>query len=223
MTPLARLSNVSKSYGSGARTVDVLRDVTLEIGAGEFVAITGPSGSGKSTLLHLLGCLDRASRGEVRFRGEDVAALDDERVSALRNAEIGFVFQSFHLIPRLTVVENVEVPLLYANVSLAEARERARRATGAVGLAAREAHRPTELSGGECQRAAIARAVVNEPVLLLADEPTGNLDAKTGAEVMEVFRGLNDAGTSVVVVTHNPAVAGFASRVLELRDGRLCG
>ena len=223
MTPLARLTEVSKSYGSGARTVEVLRDVTLEIEAGEFLAITGPSGSGTSTLLHLLGCLDRPSRGDVRFRDEDVAALDDGRVSALRNAEIGFVFQSFHLIPRLSVVENVEVPLLYANVSLGEARERARRATESVGLAAREEHRPAELSGGECQRVAIARAVVNEPALLLADEPTGNLDARTGAEVMEVFRGLNDAGTGIVVVTHNPAVAAFATRVLELRDGRLFG
>ncbi len=223
MTPLASLANVSKTYGAGVRSVRVLNDVSLDVAEGEFLAITGPSGAGKSTLLHLLGCLDRSTTGCVRFRGDDVAALDDVRVSALRNAEIGFVFQRFHLIPRLSVLENVEVPLLYSDASLAEARRRALRAVEAVGLAHRAGHRPSELSGGECQRAAIARAVVNEPALLLADEPTGNLDARTGAEVMEVFRGLHASGTSVVVVTHNPAVAAFATRVLELEDGRLDG
>jgi putative ABC transport system ATP-binding protein len=223
MTPLASLANVSKTYGAGMRSVRVLNDVSLDVAEGEFLAITGPSGAGKSTLLHLLGCLDRSTTGSVRFRGDDVAALDDVRVSALRNAEIGFVFQRFHLIPRLSVLENVEVPLLYTDASLAEARARALRAVESVGLAHRAGHRPSELSGGECQRAAIARAVVNEPALLLADEPTGNLDARTGAEVMEVFRGLHASGTSVVVVTHNPAVAAFATRVLELEDGRLDG
>lgn len=218
----AELSHIHKHYTMGAHRLEVLRDISLTIESGEFLAIMGPSGSGKSTLLHILGCLERPAAGEVRFDHRSLATLDDRALSQTRNTRIGFVFQAFHLIPRLTVVENVAVPLLYTRLSTAEARERAQRAVASVGLEDRRQHRPTELSGGERQRVAIARAVVNDPLLILADEPTGNLDAKTGHEIMQIFQRFHRQGKAVVVVTHNPDVAALADRRVILQDGRLC-
>ena len=200
-----------------------LDGVSLEVAAGEKLAIMGPSGSGKSTLLSILGCLDRPTAGEYRLFGESVSTLDDARLSRTRNRRIGFVFQSFHLIPQLTVAENVETPLLYGDVPEAEWRPRAMRFLERVGLAHRADHRPSELSGGEAQRAAIARALVTEPALLLADEPTGNLDSHTGEEVAALLDALHAEGRTVVLVTHNEALGRRAERVVRLRDGRVLG
>jgi putative ABC transport system ATP-binding protein len=201
--------------------VIALEDVTLTIEEGEAVAIMGPSGSGKSTLLSLLGCLDLPTRGEYRLDGKRVSNLADDELSRIRNECIGFVFQSFHLIPQLTVAENVETPLLYGGVAEDEARRRALRALDRVGLGPRAEHRPTELSGGEAQRAAVARALVTEPRLLLADEPTGNLDSATGEEVASLLESVHRDGRTVVVVTHNEVLARRARRVVRLRDGRI--
>ncbi len=198
-----------------------LRGVSFAVQPGEFVAVTGPSGSGKSTLLHLLGCLDQPSSGDVRIDGTSTRDLDDVQLSAVRNRSIGFVFQSFHLIPRLSVAENVAVPLLYRGISRREELVRAGRAAESVGLGHRLGHLPSELSGGERQRTAIARALVNDPALLLADEPTGNLDSATGREVMDILRGLNREGRTLVVVTHNPDVATYAGRAISIEDGRV--
>jgi putative ABC transport system ATP-binding protein len=208
-------------YPRGASEVVALADVSLEIREGEKLAIMGPSGSGKTTLLSILGCLDRPSRGEHVFEGRAVEALDDDSLSRLRNRAIGFVFQAFHLIPQLTVAENVETPLFYAGVEPSEWRPRALRALERVGLGSRADHRPTELSGGEAQRAAIARALVTTPRLLLADEPTGNLDSATGDEIASLLDEHNAAGGTVVLVTHNEALARRARRVVHLRDGRI--
>ena len=196
-----------------------LREVTLRVDDGDSVAVTGPSGSGKSTLLSILGCLDRPTEGDYRLDGMPVASLDDVELSRVRNRSIGFVFQSFHLIPQLTVVENVETPLLYAGIPAAEWRPRARRGLERVGLAHRESHRPSELSGGEAQRAAIARALVLEPRLVLADEPTGNLDTRTGDDIAALLFELNREGRTLVLVTHNDALAARAARQVRLRDG----
>jgi putative ABC transport system ATP-binding protein len=212
---------VGKTYARGSGEVTALADITLTIGDGEAVAIMGPSGSGKSTLLSLLGCLDRPTRGEYRLDGTLVSVMGDDALSRIRNRHIGFVFQSFHLIPQLTVAENVETPLLYAGVSEGEARRRALRALDRVGLTARADHRPTELSGGEAQRAAVARALVTEPRLVLADEPTGNLDSGTGEEVAALLEGVNRDGSTLVLVTHNEALARRVRRVVRLRDGRV--
>ena len=212
-----------KVYPRGATAVVALDGVTLRIPAGEKLAIMGPSGSGKSTLLSILGCLDRPTAGEYRLFGESVSTLDDVRLSRTRNRRIGFVFQSFHLIPQLTVAENVETPLLYGEVPEAEWRTRARRCLARVGLSHRADHRPSELSGGEAQRAAIARALVTEPALLLADEPTGNLDSHTGEEVASLLDALHAEGRTVVLVTHNEALGRRAERVVRLRDGRVEG
>jgi putative ABC transport system ATP-binding protein len=198
-----------------------LAGVSLEVGAGEKLAIMGPSGSGKTTLLSILGCLDRPTRGEYRFDGRRVEALDDDELSRLRNRSIGFVFQAFHLIPQLTVAENVETPLLYEGGALTEWRPRALAALEQVGLADRADHRPAELSGGEAQRAAIARALVTSPRVLLADEPTGNLDTRTGEEIANLLDELHGRGGTVVLVTHNEALARRAERVVRLRDGRI--
>jgi putative ABC transport system ATP-binding protein len=198
-----------------------LAGVSLEVREGEKLAIMGPSGSGKTTLLSILGCLDRPTRGEHLFDGRRVAALSDDELSRLRNRSIGFVFQAFHLIPQLTVAENVETPLLYEGAPPFEWRPRALAALERVGLAARADHRPTELSGGEAQRAAIARALVTEPRLLLADEPTGNLDSATGEEIARLLDELHARGRTVVIVTHNEALARRAQRVVRLRDGRV--
>jgi putative ABC transport system ATP-binding protein len=216
-----RLEGLSRTFDVGGEAVHALVDVHEEIASGEYLAIMGPSGSGKTTLLSILGCLDRPTRGEHLFAGRRVEGLGDDDLSRLRNRSIGFVFQSFHLIPQLTVAENVETPLLYEGASPAEWRPRALRALERVGLTARADHRPAELSGGEAQRAAIARALVTEPRLLLADEPTGNLDTATGEEIAALLDELHARGRTVVIVTHNEALARRAERVVRLRDGRV--
>ncbi len=205
----------------GSRSVTALDDVTLSVREGEAVAIMGPSGSGKSTLLALLGCLDRPSCGEYRLDGVLVSSLDDAALSRVRNRRIGFVFQAFHLIPQLTVVENVVTPLLYAGVDEEDGRRRALASLERVGLLGRAEHRPSELSGGEAQRAAIARALVTEPRLILADEPTGNLDSVTGEEIARLLETLHREGRTFVLVTHNDALAQRAERLVRLRDGRI--
>jgi putative ABC transport system ATP-binding protein len=219
--PLVRLRGASKVYRSGARTVAALQDVDLDVERGELLAVTGASGSGKSTLLSLLGCLDRPSSGEYRLAGRDVGALGDQEASRLRNATIGFVFQSFHLIPQLSVLENVATPLLYGDVPPELWQARAQTALERVGLQHRATHRPSELSGGEAQRAAIARALVADPRLILADEPTGNLDSATGDAIADLLLGFQREGRTLVIVTHNDALARRAQRVVRLRDGRL--
>ena len=219
--PLVALRAVHRVYPRGTTEVAALAGVSLDVRAGEKLAIMGPSGSGKTTLLSILGCLDRPTRGEHLFEGRHVESLGDDDLSRLRNRSIGFVFQSFHLIPQLTVAENVETPLLYAAVPPAEWRPRALRALERVSLAARADHRPSELSGGEAQRAAIARALVTEPRLLLADEPTGNLDTATGDEIARLLDELHARGATVVVVTHNESLARRAGRLVRLRDGRV--
>ena len=219
--PLVTLRDVVRVYPRGAREVVALAGVSLDIREGEKLAIMGPSGSGKTTLLSILGCLDRPTRGEHRFDGRRVEGLGDDELSRLRNRSIGFVFQSFHLIPQLTVAENVETPLLYEGALPAQWRPRALRALERVGLAERADHRPSELSGGEAQRAAIARALVTAPRLLLADEPTGNLDTATGREIAALLDELHAQGSTVVLVTHNEVLARGAERLVRLRDGRI--
>jgi putative ABC transport system ATP-binding protein len=213
-----RFDAVGKTY-LGRVAVEALREVDLRVDKGDFLAIMGPSGSGKSTLLHIMGCLDRPSHGRYLFRGRDVSSLPDRELARIRNREIGFVFQSFNLLPDETALENVALPLLYAGVG--DRRSRAREALERVGLADRAEHRPAELSGGEQQRVAIARALVKTPAVLLADEPTGNLDSASGERVLRVLGELREGGLTVVVITHDPEVAGRAARILYLRDGRL--
>jgi putative ABC transport system ATP-binding protein len=216
---IVRLEDVGKVYGVAASALAVLRGVTLAIEPAEFVGIVGASGSGKTTLMNILGCLDRPTTGRYVLAGEDVSALDDDRLSRVRNRQIGFVFQSFQLIPQLSVTENVEVPLYYGKVHRRERRERAHALLASVGLSHRLAHHPPQLSGGECQRVAIARALANEPAMILADEPTGNLDTQSGEEVMQLFFELHRAGRTIVMVTHNPEIAARLPRVIEMRDG----
>jgi len=215
------LREVRKLYPRGARAVAALDGVTLSVDEGEKLAIMGPSGSGKSTLLSILGCLDRPTSGEYDLEGEPVSSFEDDRLSRVRNRRIGFVFQSFHLLPHLTVAENVETPLLYGDVPTSEWRPRALASLARVGLQERADHRPSELSGGEAQRTAIARALVTEPRLLLADEPTGNLDSVTGEEIAKLLDGLNAEGRTIILVTHNEALARRARRLVRLRDGRI--
>jgi putative ABC transport system ATP-binding protein len=219
--PVLALRGVTKSYGEGDARVQVLHGIDLEVAPGEFVAIMGPSGSGKSTLLNLLGCLDRPTGGAYLLDGEDVATLSDDSLSRIRNARIGFIFQSYNLIAQLTVLENVEVPLLYRPWGHPTSPRSARDLLQSVGLSHRLTHRPAQLSGGECQRVAIARALVNDPILILADEPTGNLDTKTGSEVLQLLEGLHRQGRTIVLITHDPAVAARAGRVVRLQDGFL--
>jgi putative ABC transport system ATP-binding protein len=219
--PTIALLGVSKSYGVGAVAVHALRDVNLVVENGDFVAIMGASGSGKSTLMNLIGCLDLPTRGRYLLDGIDVRMLDDTELSYIRNRRIGLVFQSFNLIPRTTALRNVELPLVYARVPRAERRTRALAALDAVGLSDRSHHRPQELSGGQQQRAAIARAIVTEPALILADEPTGNLDSGSTEEVLQIFARLNVAGRTVVMITHEREVSEHAKRVIRLSDGRV--
>jgi putative ABC transport system ATP-binding protein len=218
---LIELEAIGKRYRSGPIEVQALRDVTLTIERGELAAIIGPSGSGKTTLLDILGCLSRPTDGRYRLDGLDVAERPEPELAALRNRSIGFVFQTFHLLPRHTAVENVALPLLYAGVARAERERRAGEALGRVGLADRTAHRPNQLSGGQQQRVAIARALVTQPSLILADEPTGNLDSASGREIVELLTSLHRQGTTVILVTHNQEIAEQAPRVIQLRDGQI--
>jgi len=221
-TPTIWLENVHKTYDLGEIQVHALRGVSLEIYPGEFVAVMGASGSGKSTLMNILGCLDRPSRGKYLLDGKDVSGLTKDELAAIRSRKIGFVFQQFNLLPRTSALENVELPTIYAGIPVEERDERARDALNRVGLAERAGHYPSQLSGGQQQRVAIARALVNSPSLLLADEPTGNLDSRTSVEIMEILQGLNDEhGLTVVIVTHEPDIARYAKRAIEFRDGRL--
>jgi putative ABC transport system ATP-binding protein len=219
--PVIQLEGIWKSYANGRVQVQALRGIELEIEAGEFVAIMGPSGSGKTTLMEILGCLLQPTSGQYRFRGRPVQAIPPDGLASLRGEEIGFVFQAFNLLPRLTALENIALPLGYRGVGGSERRRRAQDALGRVGLSRRATHRPAELSGGERQRVAIARALINHPSLMLADEPTGNLDSRTGAEIIELLRGLHGEGNTVVLVTHDPAIGGRVERRLSLEDGRI--
>ncbi len=219
--PLLELHCITKTFRVGDHSVCALQGIDLQVAPGEMVAIRGPSGSGKSTLLQILGCLDRPTGGTYQLNGRQIELLSDADLSRIRNHYIGFVFQSFHLIPTLTAIKNVELPLFYRGVDAVSRRQRALEVLDQVGLANRALHNPNQLSGGQRQRVAIARALVNRPSFLLADEPTGNLDSQTGAEVMAVFRELNRQGQTVILVTHDPMVAAQASRQVFLRDGRI--
>ena len=221
--PIIATEGLTKDYHLGPHTVHALRGVSVTLERGEFVAVMGPSGSGKSTFMNLLGCLDRPTAGRYVLDGEDVAGLSPDALARIRNAKIGFVFQTFNLLPRTTALENVELPLLYAGLPGRERRARARARLTAVGLADRETHHPSQLSGGQQQRVAIARSLVNDPAVVLADEPTGNLDSRTSVEVMALMQRLNREGLTVVLVTHEADIAAYASRVLSFRDGRLRG
>jgi putative ABC transport system ATP-binding protein len=221
MSAIIAVRELTKTYDLGEMPVHALRGVTLDVHAGEFVALTGSSGSGKSTFMHVLGCLDRPTSGQYFLNGQDVAALSKRALAKVRNTEIGFVFQGFNLLSRTSAIENVELPLLYAgNTTARERRERAAEALRSVGLGDRLAHHPNQLSGGQQQRVAIARALVNEPKLLLADEPTGNLDTRTSTEVMGIFQRLNvERGLTIVLVTHEPDIAEYGTRIVTFRDG----
>ena len=219
--PLIQLEGVSRRYEMGGETIYALRDISFRASKGEYLAIVGASGSGKSTMMNILGCLDTPSQGTYRLRGQDVRGLDDNALSDLRNFEIGFIFQTFQLVPRTTALENVELPLIYRGVAAAERRRLARQALDLVGLGNRTTHKPSELSGGQRQRVAIARALVTEPSLLLADEPTGNLDSQTGRDILALFGELHRAGNTIVLVTHEPAIAAQCPRAVRLSDGRI--
>jgi putative ABC transport system ATP-binding protein len=216
---IIKLEDIQKSYFMGSQAIPVLKGITLDINQNEYVALMGPSGSGKSTLMNILGCLDSPTGGRYVLNGKDVSKMPDDDLATVRNTEIGFVFQQFNLLPRLTAAENVALPLVYAGINKKDRIERAMEALKKVGLADRSHHKSNELSGGQIQRVAIARAVVNNPSLLLADEPTGNLDSKTSVEVMEIFAQIQASGNTVVLVTHEEDIAAYAHRVVRLRDG----
>lgn len=216
---LITLNHITRSYVMGSETIHALRDVSLNINRGEYVAIMGPSGSGKSTLMNLLGCLDSPTSGEFILNGSRVSEMDDNELAEIRNREIGFVFQSFNLLPRSDALHNVELPLIYSGMNSDLRRERALEALGNVGLGDRIHHRPNEMSGGQRQRVAIARALVNSPSIVLADEPTGNLDSKTGEEIMRLFENLSGKGNTIILVTHEEDIARHARRIVRIRDG----
>ncbi len=219
--PMIELSDIRKIYQVGGQEVAALAGINLTIGAGEFTALMGPSGSGKSTLMNILGCLDRPTSGSYKLDGDEVANLSDDELAVTRNRRIGFVFQNFNLLSRITAAENVALPLVYAGVGGRERAERANKVLQAVGLSDRAEHQPNELSGGQRQRVAIARALVNDPHILMADEPTGNLDTKSTREIMDIFEGLHAAGRTIILVTHEPEIAACASRQLLVRDGQI--
>ena len=217
--PLIETVDLWKTYTMGAEQIHALREVSISISRGEYIAIMGPSGSGKSTLMNLIGCLDTPSRGTYRLNGKNVGQMNDDELARIRNEEIGFVFQTFNLLPRATALHNVELPLVYAGVGKRERRRRATEVLDMVELGDRVTHRPNELSGGQRQRVAIARALVNSPSILLADEPTGNLDTKTGEEIIGLFKRLHAAGNTIILITHEAEVAVHAGRVVQIRDG----
>ena len=219
--PTIRLHGIRKLYCIGGETLAALDGIDLEIGRGEFAALMGPSGSGKSTLMNILGCLDRPSEGSYKLDGAEVAGLSDDALAATRNKKIGFVFQNFNLLPRISALDNVALPLVYAGVGRRERMERAQEMLAAVGLSDRGAHLPNELSGGQRQRVAIARALVNDPHIIMADEPTGNLDTKSTKEIMDIFVRMHEKGHTIILVTHEPEIALRASRQLLVRDGRI--
>jgi len=221
VSSLIQLQGVCKTYDQGELAVQALRGVDLAVEKGQMVAIIGPSGSGKSTLMHIVGCLDAPSEGSYWLDGQDVSAMSSFQLAGVRNRKVGFVFQTFNLLPKASLLRNVELPMLYAGISSDERKERAQAALGRVGLGDRGKHRPSELSGGQRQRAAIARALVMEPSLILADEPTGNLDSKTGFEIIDMFRDMNARGETVVIVTHDPRIAEQCQRVVRIVDGRI--
>jgi len=216
---LIRFQQISRRYQMGSETIHALRDVSMEIKRGEYVAIMGPSGSGKSTMMNLIGCLDTPTSGHYELNGVQVSEMDDNQLAEIRNKEIGFIFQTFNLLPRSDALRNVELPLIYCGVPADERRQIALDALKSVGLADRVHHKPNELSGGQRQRVAVARALVNKPSILLADEPTGNLDSKTGAEILALFEELSKRGNTIIVVTHEEEVARHARRILRIRDG----
>ncbi len=221
MTAIAQFEDVRKTYQMGSVTVEALRGVSFEVEAGDYISIMGPSGCGKSTLLNLLGCLDRPTAGRYLLGGEDVSAMQDDALSAIRGARLGFVFQSYNLIQQLTVLENIEIPLYYQGRSEEESREVARRLAARVGLEQRLEHKPFELSGGQQQRVAIARALVNDPLVILADEPTGNLDSASGTEILRLFDQLNEQGKTLIMVTHDTNISQHARRAIRLCDGSI--
>lgn len=221
MTPrkVMELIDVWKVYDMGEVKVEALRGISFEVYEGEYVFVVGPSGSGKSTLLHILGCLDRPTKGKVFIEGEDVSKMSDRKLAKVRNRKVGFVFQTYNLLPRLNALENVELPMIYAGVPARERRKKAKELLELVGLSDRLYHRPNQLSGGQQQRVAIARALANDPSFILADEPTGNLDTKSGEEVMAIFKKLHEMGKTLIVVTHNPELLKDGTRIVKLRDG----
>ncbi|MCE2773544.1 MAG: ABC transporter ATP-binding protein [Bacteroidetes bacterium] len=216
---MIEISHIARTYTIGSETIHALRDVSLNVKKNEYVALMGPSGSGKSTLMNMLGCLDTPSAGEYVLNGKSVARMSDDELAEVRNKEIGFVFQTFNLLPRSTALENVMLPLVYAGMSSAARKEKAMRVLEQVGLKDRVHHKPNELSGGQRQRVAVARALVNDPAIILADEPTGNLDSKTSIEIMGLFAAIHEAGNTIIVVTHEEDIAQYAHRIVRLKDG----